>query len=696
VANIYRMDLMAMTDQTFYRALEEDYTDVLFETLNSRAQVDSRHSFIASAFGMQGCHLKGTKLFVKRDNKLLFLSIEEVKRQDQVVSLRDGVSEWGNVLHSFRYANSNYLKIKMKHGNEINVTHNHKLFTIRDGKKQSIEAKDLKYGDMVVSWQGVWNAMIGKDRDYYLGVLHGAYIADGNNENIAKLDQEVVDYLLQCGDKAGLKLTKRKHGIGIPKSAEFIRLGTHSMKSIKGSGTSQYMKGVLDGYVLCDSGLNLRMVGKKKLEVKFVSKCEEWIEQLQFLLLYFYGVSSNKKYRILKSGRWQGNKYYCLILCSESAIDLLNRFEWFGERRIRAKIILENHDFQGQARSCYKQLPFNGKVDLSGLNVRGTLSRGRMHSVRRCLKEGYIQKRTLDRWLAEIPELRYRGLANYESLFNSYFGEEIISIEPGSGDVFDIEVEDLHNYVLANGILSSNSGKSYASIALCSVLDPNFSVDNIYFTYDDLINNKHKLKPGMAVLVDEQSDSFGIDSHRVNIILDALKEQLRKKSIHFIFCSPTLKPEYISSMYVFETMFIDYESQECYAAMKTRGLLTLGYVRVPSPLKIGLSKEFMDAYEAKKDSHLDKLTGVKQVDEMEERAENIMATKLFKTAEKVYVKKMGYIPMSMLYQIINKLFPEFKSSIIVGEIAARIKLNKEVSGEWEMSGVSRTNKKKEF
>jgi hypothetical protein len=50
---------------------------------------------------------------------------------------------------------------------------------------------------------------------------------------------------------------------------------------------------------------------------------------------------------------------------------------------------------------------------------------------------------------------------------------------------------------------------------------------------------------------------------------------------------------------------------------------------------------------------------------------------------------MGYVPMSMLFQIINKLFPEFKSSIIVGELAARIKLNKELSGKWEMSGVTR-------
>jgi hypothetical protein len=202
----------------------------------------------------------------------------------------------------------------------------------------------------------------------------------------------------------------------------------------------------------------------------------------------------------------------------------------------------------------------------------------------------------------------------------------------------------------------------------------------------------------MAVLVDEQSDAFGMDSHRVNIILSALKEQLRKKSIHFVFCSPTLKSEYESSMYVLETMFLDFETQECYAAYKTRELLTLGYVRVPSPLdpRVGISKEFMEAYEAKKDEHLDRLTGAKQFDEVEERVQKIMTTELFKAAEKVYIARMGYIPMSMLFQIINKLFPEFKSSIIVGELASRIKLNKELSGEWEMSGVTKKKNKEGY
>jgi ABC-type dipeptide/oligopeptide/nickel transport system ATPase component len=236
------------------------------------------------------------------------------------------------------------------------------------------------------------------------------------------------------------------------------------------------------------------------------------------------------------------------------------------------------------------------------------------------------------------------------------------------------------------------SGKSYAAITLAAILDPNITVDNIYFDYRDLIQNRKNLKSGCAVIVDEQSEEFGVDSNRINIILGALKEQLRKKSIHFIFCSPTLKPEYQSSMYVLETMFIDYEQKASYAAYMTRDLLTLGYVMIPHPLNF-VTQEFLDAYEKKKDAHLDKLTGVKQEDEIEEWAEKISTNEIFVRAEEFYVKKVGYMPASMVMQVINKLYPEFKSSVIVMEIAARVKLNKELEGRWKIPYAEKKKKK---
>lgn len=241
------------------------------------------------------------------------------------------------------------------------------------------------------------------------------------------------------------------------------------------------------------------------------------------------------------------------------------------------------------------------------------------------------------------------------------------------------------------------SGKSMNGISICCFLDPNFTADNIYFDYNDLVYNRNKLKPNSAVLVDEQSQSYGLDSHRVMIILAALKEQLRKKSIHFIFCSPVLYEEYKSSMYLFETMFIDYETQESYAAMKTREGLTLGHVCIPYPLKVLedgttlASKELIDAYQKKKDAHLEKLLGAKNTDVFDDRAKHIMSNPLFIKAEKIYIAKMGYIPQNTLIQLINKLMPEFNAGVVPIEIAGRIKFDKEMSGKWEVSG-QRTKK----
>jgi hypothetical protein len=139
-------------------------------------------------------------------------------------------------------------------------------------------------------------------------------------------------------------------------------------------------------------------------------------------------------------------------------------------------------------------------------------------------------------------------------------------------------------------------------------------------------------------------------------------------------------------------MFIDYETQECYAAMKTREGLTLGHVRIPYPLKMLedgttlASKELIAAYEAKKDAHLERLLNSKNIDVFEQRAEQVVQTPMFRKAEQIYVRKMGYIPQSSLINIINKLYPEYSAGVVPVEIAGRIKLNKELSGQWEVSG----------
>lgn len=224
-------------------------------------------------------------------------------------------------------------------------------------------------------------------------------------------------------------------------------------------------------------------------------------------------------------------------------------------------------------------------------------------------------------------------------------------------------------------------------------MNKDFNIENIYFDYNQLVNERYKLKPGTAVLIDEQMALYGIDSNRISIILTALKEMMRKRSIHLVFCSPTLKPEYQSSMYVLETMFIDKEYSESYHALKTNQLHCLGYVVIPHPLKV-ISKKLLLEYEKKKDEHLEHLT-TQPIDDVATRAEMIINDKVFKQAESIYKEKIGFIPYRNLVQVINMMFPEFKGSVIVYELADRVRLMKELCGDWEIAGKSWLRKKTE-
>jgi hypothetical protein len=47
---------------------------------------------------------------------------------------------------------------------------------------------------------------------------------------------------------------------------------------------------------------------------------------------------------------------------------------------------------------------------------------------------------------------------------------------------------------------------------------------------------------------------------------------------------------------------------------------------------------------------------------------------------------MGFIPNPTVVQLINKLYPEYQAGVVPLEIAGRIKINKELSGEWEVAG----------
>lgn len=1020
-----RLDLKSMTDPTFYRALEEDYTENLFEILNSRKDVDSNHSFIASVEGGQGCYLLGTKITTIHGIK----NIEDIKSGELVWS----GGSWRRCSLVKRGIQKT-ISIKLGNNQIINLTGDHVVKTSLGWKR----AKDLVVGDIFIlgdiPWCSRWN------NDSLKGALVAMLMADGHLDIIRA--KEKYDYIRKTNRKQ--KRIAKKEYINLRKRVRFYKSDISLRKFFQDGLISL---GLMSNYKCEYNDINTKST---KVVCILNKKIFDFFERA--------GVPIGKKSNIIKIPDWiqkndaamngflagyfacDGSFYKNRIEISSCSYELIKQMMvWLQSRGISCRIHISVSKIASYNTIYRLIIPNQDDLIVWQNNVPNISSIKRVAVVKKKSKKTTSKK----------------------------YMSSVISVSEGvSGYVFDLQVDDVHEY-LADGFFTHNSGKSYLGIALCFMLDPNFSLDNIYFDYNDLVYNKSNLKPGTAVLVDEQSESYGVDSHRVNIILEALKEQLRKKSIHFIFCSPTLKPEYAcleantivnikgkgyipignvcvgdyiisddgkyikvlnkvntikeckeirprhgkkiilseehrlmtdfglkctgdlkvgdnlkmgaldlgvgdkkdyfigyfhgayladgtininhgkqrscsgrmvdnvsrflrisnmdtglqkylvylsryfkfssckvfrrgvtfygkdqvlelynlfgknltekrmpeitsrnyalgilngfvnhdsswalsrggpsskknrfdvklnisssslavgmcdilhyfgiypsireykssghldqyilyvprvqvkkffslirlknnwkkklfsqimkmdkykekianrdvpynkyykknnfydkfapndstdiimsidnvgpkkcvdievesdnhlfqigggiishnSSMYVMETMFLDYETEECYAAFKTRDLHTLGYVRVPHPVNAGVSEDFLAAYEAKKDRHLDKLTGRTQQDDIEIWCDKVMSSDLFKIAEKIYLKKCGYIPSSMLHQIINKLYTELRSSIIVNEIAARIKLNRELEGKWDVPGAGRKKKEKKL
>lgn len=634
-----KIELRESTDMTFGRFCDEDYSDIFYNLLQERADPNVEHSFIASIIGEQGCFAAGTWVETKKGP----MRIEDIRNGD-VVWTRSG---WKKAI-PIHAGKKQICEVVLKNGKIFRMTEDHKMLTQRG----FVECKDLSNKDVFVKSPVIVNNII-KNDEYWDGFLFGAIAADGHVSNKV--------YIYGAKKPSFVKFTKSEKRLLFVVKSLLIKKGAsvsvcNSSKISPKSRTLQLRNRLVWEWFV-RRGMP---VGKKSAVVDI----PDWIfasenSMCGFLSAYYMCDGT-------KHDGMRGTEF--VSICSVSEVLIRKMQWWLVSRGVSARVNKSNKRNNGQNNAWY--------VSISGWDELKRFDK---------LVDVFGKKRLVFR---KKPKSHYidrdnKRIARGDCVDNV--------VKRGVEDVYDLHVSSCHEY-LAEGYISSNSGKSSSAITICKILDPNFSVDNIFFDYNDLIYNRHKLKQNTAVLVDEQSQSFGLDSHRVMIILASLKEQLRKKSIHFVFCSPVLYEESKSSMYIIEVMYVDYEEQIAYAALKTRDQLTLGHVKIPYPLKVYedgtslVSQEFMDAYQAKKDAHLEKVLGNKSMDIFEDRAEAVMKNVLFRKAEKIFKAQMGYIPNSTLVQIINKIYPEFNAGVVPLEIAGRIKLNKELSGEWQIAG----------
>lgn len=649
-----RLELKELTDQTFYRVLEEDYTEEFMSTLEARKSVEVEHSFLASVSSSQGtgkCVDENELIFVKRNYRSMLVPLKDVVVGDVIWGSKYNKTI-GRNLCSFIPKRTKVLNVNKSFESGIRVisektlpfviSEKHRQIVVRDGKLVEINGVDLVVGDKLVLFPDRKCMFNGEfdNKKYILGFLAGAYVADGNlayslssrpkvmfTKGDGSVVQKIKEFFKQSfGVDMNECMQKRKNiSVSVLYSSDCLAVsffkqfgdGTENKMLLWDDFDYSFLVGFLRGLVNCDSAINHSKTKhgnhfsqKNELSLMFKSKK---LALSVFNVILGFGYKCRIMKRVLKSGDYIGNEYFKL------AFSRLDGEKFFGDMGLvgNKKIIFD-------------------EICASAKN------------------------------------------AEHSEVFGKFLVSKILGLEHiGFISMVDLETES-GTFFLANGVLTHNS---YLGIFCCGYLDPNFGIDKIYFDYNKLVYDRQNLRSHSAVLVDEQTQSYGLDSHRVITILNALKEQLRKKSIHMFFCAPVLYPEYQTSMYVIEPLFIDYEERSVCAAYKTRELHCLGHIHVPHP-EVIVGKQFLKEYEKRKDEHLDALTGRVNVDEIEEFARKVVEHKMFQIAENIYVKNRGYIPQNMLFTLVGKIFPEFKGSVINSEVAARVKFNCEVEGRW--------------
>ena len=1027
-----RIEIKEDEDRTFYRVIDNDYTDQMYQTVSSRRSKTTQHSYIAS---MYGCLKKNSQILTKEGYK----NIEDISVGELVLSVNElSEKEWMPVEKTHIYDfKKNLVNLILYDGTELQLTDEHCLY-VRD--KGFVEVKNIVEGDVLLQVEGLndrGDALISKQFARMLGLIVGdGHIINTQVERKTKYvrkDGSITNSSYVANVKKVRLYNSDESVIAqFKKDAEFefvdFKITKYKDKNTKNTWISQIQKAsIVDEFLKhIPSGRKANIVEVPDIIMRSNKKIISAFLQGLF--------AADGCVAIRRQPRRGVFDPTCVSLYTTSKklanqVSLLLRE--FG-LKVNCKVKGNSGSWIGVRYPCWRVDISEYESKLIFLKEIGICSDVKMKKLSSVIVPYDESKIERDK----------RHYISYKKVVKKEKGELV-------DKVYDLTVSENNNYVV-EGIFSHNSqgsGKSYSSIALCGLLDEKFSADKIFFSYDDLVYKRKVLSEHSAVLMDEQSASFGLDSNRIMIILNAFLEQLRKKSIHMFFCSPVLHPEhqcistqtilnvfkkgfvearyvevgdkligrdgkltnvvaksdykikpcievktdfgaeasfskehrvmtlnglkkakdiiegdfielsspvlqrdynkffydkwffygafladgtindskltriskytgnrvksgnsyflrisntnqeikeylkkigmnlfkftsskisaryidfygkdqvlklkellgknlfektlpyfrnkeqalgllngfancdsgwslqensqkdklqvsfsstsksiargistilrsfniypvvrkvpgvmkpkhiiYIpslqvksfvdlidvvhsgklanmnklkeklikkkfnlnwsgyttthridgkyyakvlsakqfgddqvvdfqidnedhlfqlgngmvthnSSMYVFEPLFINYKTQEAVAAYKTRELQNLGHVHIPHPVKI-VGKDILKAYEEKKDAHLERLTGNKQVDEIEERCDHVIQHNIFKMGELIYLKKRGFIPMNMLMQIVSKIYPEYKQSVICSEIASRIKFNRELEHKWRVA-----------
>ena len=385
-----------------------------------------------------------------------YLSVKDLQAGDFVRSLGcDLKGKWNKVLAKQSNGEREIFKLKLRSGREISATGNHPFFVYRGWK----ELKELVVGDKIAAIRSVPVGLVSGNKNLlrFLGFM----IGDGCISRMMftnKCPESRKMFIEDCyalGGEAYERIPKfRSSYVGIRKLRNiFKQFGLHKAKSadkfvpkvifgMDNESVSEFLKALYT----CDGTAR---TGRGAISYCSISK--RLCLDIQSLLLRF-GILSVLHDITIKVRNEPYNVYH-LTISYRKGVDLfLEKIGFFGEKgedaKSRLTVFSEMFYKNGRTGRALDTIPKEWRRDLS----YGDGSRLRNVGIRVDTKRySTTREKVLD-----TANFVKSDLLKQVAESNIYW-DEIVEISPnGKCEVFDIEVENDHNFVV-NDIFSHNT-----------------------------------------------------------------------------------------------------------------------------------------------------------------------------------------------------------------------------------------------
>lgn len=194
-----------------------------------------------------------------------------------------------------------------------------------------------------------------------------------------------------------------------------------------------------------------------------------------------------------------------------------------------------------------------------------------------------------------ITEQKFRLEQSRSSTFAKCFNHRYNLSQDFINDIKNRTAGEHPNSIVIQIFGEQGFGKSVLAMKIAKIIDPSFNAKKIFFRVEDLFSYCHNVKPNECLVLDEQTIQFGEGSQRQMKDLQNIEEVTRIKSVHFIFCSPTLR-KHLACHYTLKVIQRNKEDRLTKFAFCTQGgkaYLGYGTAKIPKDEDNPIFQEYL-------------------------------------------------------------------------------------------------------